>query len=111
MWLYVTVKEPVTGIISNKVKIHSSLGYFEDVAVDIVPTRLSEFNVEDGKTYRFRLIGAQGTYAYRFSIDKHKLLLVAADGYFIQPQEVDYIIIHTGERYDLRGFVIRQIQH
>ena len=87
------------------VQIHSSLGYFENITVDKVPTnedtlynntcstdgaevgpvpywsgiingkgrhknisfantRLSSFNVEDGNTYRFRLIGAQGTYAY-----------------------------------------------
>ena len=123
------------------VQIHSSLGYFEDTAVDEVPTnedtvyentcsvdgaevgpvpywsgiingkgryqgitfnniRLSVFNVQRGNTYRFRLIGAQGMYAYKFSIDEHKLQLVATDGYFIKPKEVDYIIIHTGERYD-----------
>ena len=61
---------------------------------------LSSFNVESGNRYRFRLIGAQGNYAYRFSIDSHKLILVGTDGYFIEPVEVDYLIIHTGERYD-----------
>ena len=29
-------------------------------------SRLSVFNVEGGKTYRFRLVGAQANYAYRF---------------------------------------------
>ena len=123
------------------VQIHSSLGYYEGINVDQVPTTnnklydntcsadgaevgpvpywsgiingkgkhkdigfsqasLSSFNVESGETYRFRLIGAQGNYAYQFSIDGHKLLLVGTDGYFIEPVEVDYIIIHTGERYD-----------
>ena len=108
------------------VKIHSSLGYYEGIAVDQVPTvnnplyeptcsadaaevgpvpywsgiingkgthkgvglsvaRYSSFNVEGGRMYRFRLIGAQGNYAYRFSIDSHKLLLMATDGYFIDP--------------------------
>ena len=122
-------------------RVRAALGYFEDTAVDEVPTdedtvyentcsvdgaevgavpywsgiingkgryqgitfnniRLSVFNVQRGMTYRFRLIGAQGMYAYRFSIDEHKLQLVATDGYFIEPKEVDYIIIHTGERYD-----------
>ena len=123
------------------VQIHSSLGYFENVNVDQVPTAantlyvpscsvdgaeigpipywsgiingkgkykkisfsnidLSTFNVESGKTYRFRLIGAQGNYAYKFSVDNHNLTLIATDGYFIVPVVVDYIIVHTGERYD-----------
>ncbi|XP_078351402.1 uncharacterized protein LOC144636140 [Oculina patagonica] len=64
-------------------------------------TRLSVFTVEPRNTYRFRLIGAQGLYAYRFSIDGHKLTVVGTDGYWIQPvEDVDYIIIHSGERYD-----------
>ena len=64
-------------------------------------TRLSIFTVEPKKTYRFRLIGAQEGYAYKFSIDGHKLTVVATDGYWIKPiDDVDYIIIQTGERYD-----------
>ena len=123
------------------VKIHSSLGFFQQTAIDQVPTQANElysptcsadgaevgpvpywsgiingrgryknidflkvnlsiFNVERGKTYRFRLVGAQANYAYRFSIDNHQLLLVATDGYFIEPKKVDFIIVHTGERYD-----------
>ena len=80
-----------SGIINGK-------GKHKDI--DFSRTKLSWFDVERGKTYRFRLIGAQGTYAYMFSIDSHKLTLIATDGFFIEPVEVDYIIIHTGERYD-----------
>ena len=37
----------------------------------------------------------------RLSIDSHKLTLIAADGFLIQPiQNLDYIILHSGERYD-----------
>ena len=69
--------------------------------VPYTKTRLSIFTVEAGKRYRFRLIGAQNLYAYRFSIDGHKLTVVGTDGYWIQPVgDVDYIIIHSGERYD-----------
>ena len=64
-------------------------------------TRLSIFTVESGKIYRFRLVGAQGLYSYSFSIDGHKLTVVGTDGYWIEPEkEVDYIMIHPGERYD-----------
>ena len=61
---------------------------------------LSEFSVEEGKTYRFRLIGAQSLYAYKVEVVGHKLMVIATDGHFIEPVEVDYIIIHTGERYN-----------
>ena len=64
-------------------------------------TRLSVFTVERGHSYRFRLIGAQNHYAYKFSIDGHRLTVVCTDGYWVKPQkQIDYIIIHSGERYD-----------
>ena len=81
-----------SGLINGK-------GRHEDVPYSA--TRLSVFTVEEGHRYRFRLVGAQGLYAYKFSIDGHKLTVVGTDGFWIQPQkEVDYIIVHTGERYD-----------
>ena len=61
---------------------------------------LSVFPVAVDTAYRFRIVGAQNTYAYSFSIDGHKLLVITADGHFINPVEVDYIIVHSGERYD-----------
>ena len=61
---------------------------------------LNTFEVTQNKFYRFRLIGAQSLFAYKFSIDKHKLILIASDGQFVEQRTVDYIIIHTGERYD-----------
>ena len=81
-----------SGLINGKGR-HSDVSYFN--------TRLSVFTVERGNRYRFRLIGAQGLYAYKFSIDGHKLTVVGTDGYWIEPKmPIDYIIIHTGERYD-----------
>ena len=67
---------------------------------EYINSELSEFKVTAGQTYRFRLIGAQSLYAYRFSIEYHKLTVIATDGQFIEPETVDYIIIHSGERYD-----------
>ena len=71
---------------------------------------LSIFNVTQGTSYRFRLIGAQSLYAYRFEVQGHQLTVVATDGYFIQPRTVDYIIIHSGERFDflLNGCIFRR---
>ncbi len=67
---------------------------------EFTPAPLSVFQVSANRAYRFRIIGAQSVYAYSFSIDGHKLRVIATDGHFIQPVDVDYLIVHSGERYD-----------
>lgn len=62
---------------------------------------LSVFNVEPSVSYRFRLIGAQSLYAYRFEIEDHRLRVIATDGQIVHlTAPLDYIIVHSGERYD-----------
>ena len=61
---------------------------------------LTVFNVLEEAAYRFRVIGAQSLYAYSLSIDGHRLTVIATDGHFIDPIVVDYLIVHSGERYD-----------
>ena len=68
-------------------------------------SRLSTFRVDysdlnNPRYYRFRLIGAQNRFIYRFSIAGHRLIVLGTDGYLTSPLRVDYIFIHTGERYD-----------
>ena len=68
-------------------------------------SRLSTFYVnysdpDEHLYYRFRLIGAQNRFIYRFSIAGHRLIVLGTDGYLTSPLTVDYIFIHTGERYD-----------
>ena len=58
------------------------------------------FQVERGKKYRFRIVGIMTANIIRFSIDKHKLQVISADGYLTKPFETDILIIHVGERYD-----------
>ena len=76
----------------------NGLGKHPDVPFN--RSRLSVFTVKRGQSYRFRLIGAQSVYAYRFSIDSHRLTLIATDSWLTDPVVTDYIIIHSGERYD-----------
>ena len=69
--------------------------------VPYAKTRLEIFNVDnDGGLYRFRIVGAQSLYASKFSIDEHNLTLISVDGTLVEPVETQFIIIHTGERYD-----------
>jgi len=63
---------------------------------------LNHFTVLSDKLYRFRLIGAQSVYAFKFSIQDHLLTVIATDGYPIEPiRDVNYVIVNTGERYDV----------
>ena len=76
------------------------------------PSVLNHFNVLPNKLYRFRLIGAQSAYAFRFSVQDHLLTVVASDGYPIKPiTNVKYVIVNTGERYDVVVNTKRTIQN
>lgn len=61
---------------------------------------LEIFEVEQNRFYRFRLINAAAMYPYRISIDNHPLTVVASDGFYIKPLEVESVIVHPGERFD-----------
>ena len=58
------------------------------------------FYVEQGKDYRFRIIGIMFGLIIRFSIDKHKLQVISSDGYLTQKFETDILMIYSGESYD-----------
>ena len=75
-------------------------GRSRQYSVNSVQSLLSIFTVSPNSQYRFRLIGAQGVYAFRVSIDGHRLKVIAMDGTFVKPRDVDFIILHSGERYD-----------
>ena len=69
-------------------------------AVPYNKTRLEVFTIKEGNSYRFRLIGVQGLYSLKFSIDEHNLTVISTDGSLIEPISTQFIILHTGERYD-----------
>lgn len=64
-------------------------------------SRLEVVTVEEGGVYRLRLIGTQNQYAYKFSIDQHNLTVIGTDASLIEPVESQFVILHTGERYDV----------
>ena len=90
-----------SGLINGKGR-HATVPY--------IRSRLSVFTVETDKVYRFRLIGAQSLFAYRVSVDEHEMILIAMDGALIEPVTFDYIIIHSGERYDFLLKTLSQSQ-
>ncbi len=60
-----------------------------------------EYYVTPESEFYFRLVGGiGGSSSLQFSIAGHRLKVVAIDGFYIKEQVVDYINIHSGERYD-----------
>ena len=80
-----------SGLINGKGRHHS---------VPYERSSLTVYEVEHGQTYRFRLIHTGATYGFKVSINGHKLKVMASDGYLVEPVEVDYISLQSGERYD-----------
>lgn len=81
-----------SGIVNGKGR-HPSINY--------TGTRLSIFTISPYKEYRFRIIGTQASFTYMLSIDEHSMTVIATDASFVKPVTVDYVIISSGERYDV----------
>ncbi|KAF2755732.1 multicopper oxidase-like protein [Pseudovirgaria hyperparasitica] len=56
---------------------------------------------EAGKSYRIRLINSAIDSFFTFSIDSHKLKVIASDFVPIEPYETDSVMITMGQRYDI----------
>ncbi|KAK3595589.1 hypothetical protein CHS0354_009546 [Potamilus streckersoni] len=61
---------------------------------------LEVFQIQQGHTYRFRVIGAGALYPFRISIDEHNLTIVASDGFDLESVVAESFIIYPGERFD-----------
>ena len=84
-----------SGIINDKGRHYDTSGEHNNADLNV-------FDVTQNKRYRFRLIGAQALYAYKFSVQDHLLTVVATDGSRIDNiTDVNYVIVNTGERYDV----------
>ena len=58
-------------------------------------------NVEPGKTYKFRLLNGGHHYAFRVVIDSIPMRVIAADSEPVKPYDVDEVILHAAERFDV----------
>ncbi|KAF9893207.1 laccase, multicopper oxidase, benzenediol:oxygen oxidorectuctase [Aspergillus nanangensis] len=63
--------------------------------------RRSEVVFQKGKKYRLRIIDSQIDGWMRFTIDGHKLMVIAADYVPVVPYVTDSIILTSGQRYDV----------
>ncbi|KAI0290168.1 laccase T2 copper depleted [Russula brevipes] len=65
------------------------------------PAPFAVVNVIRGLRYRLRLVSISCDPAYKFSIDKHQLTVIEADGINVQPLTVDSLDIFAGQRYSV----------
>lgn len=54
-----------------------------------------------GVKYRIRLVNVAIDSQYQFSIDGHKLTVIASDFVALEPYETDSLIVNVGQRYDV----------
>ncbi|XP_010442226.1 PREDICTED: laccase-15 isoform X1 [Camelina sativa] len=57
--------------------------------------------VEEGKTYRIRMVNAAMNLILFFAIANHTLTVVGADGHYTKPLNANYITISPGETLDV----------
>ncbi|KAF9276419.1 laccase, multicopper oxidase, benzenediol:oxygen oxidorectuctase [Mortierella alpina] len=64
-------------------------------------SELPVINVQPSKRYRFRVINIGTATPFQFSIDEHKLTVIAVDGTPVRPYTVDRLRIDVGQRYSV----------
>ncbi|KAI2464697.1 Cupredoxin [Annulohypoxylon bovei var. microspora] len=62
---------------------------------------LAEFRFQPGKTHRLRLVNTGAAALVHFSIDGHKMRVVANDLEPVVPYEADFITLHVAQRTDV----------
>jgi FtsP/CotA-like multicopper oxidase with cupredoxin domain len=62
---------------------------------------LAVINVEHGKRYRFRIVGASCDPWFNFTIDGHPMTVIETDGVETEPLIVDSLPVFAGQRYSV----------
>lgn len=65
------------------------------------PSERETIDAQPGQRVRIRLINAGSDTAYRVAVGGHRLTVTHADGFPVQPVEVDNVVLGMGERYDV----------
>ncbi|MFI9585941.1 multicopper oxidase family protein [Streptomyces sp. NPDC052236] len=66
-----------------------------------VPADPDVYKAKPGRKVRLRIINAGGDTAYRLALGGHRLTITHTDGFPVEHQEVDALLIGMGERYDV----------
>ncbi|MDN0199961.1 multicopper oxidase family protein [Streptomyces sp. S.PNR 29] len=66
-----------------------------------VPADPDVYQGKPGRRIRLRIINAGGDTAYRVALGGHKLTITHTDGFPVEQQQADALLIGMGERYDV----------
>ncbi|MFG3292611.1 multicopper oxidase family protein [Streptomyces sp. NPDC048179] len=66
-----------------------------------VPADPDVYTGKPGKRVRLRIINAGGDTAYRVALGGHRLTVTHTDGYPVQHEQADALLVGMGERYDV----------
>lgn len=66
-----------------------------------VPADPAVYQGKPGRRLRLRIINAGGDTAYRLALGGHRLTITHTDGFPVEHQEADTLLIGMGERYDV----------
>ena len=65
------------------------------------PTERETFAAKPGQRVRMRFINAGSDTAYRLAVGGHRMTVTHADGFPVEPVDVDCVVLGMGERYDV----------
>ncbi|MGW2781352.1 multicopper oxidase family protein [Streptomyces populi] len=66
-----------------------------------VPTDPAVYSGKSGSRVRLRIINAGADTAYRVALGGHRLTITHTDGFPVEHEEVDTLLVAMGERYDV----------
>ncbi|RAL63290.1 hypothetical protein DID88_004366 [Monilinia fructigena] len=72
---------------------------------------ISQFKFQTGKTHRLRLINAGSEGMQRFSIDGHKLVVIANDFVPIKPYTTNVVTLAVGQRADVLPLALAAVYY
>ncbi|KAK9475885.1 Cupredoxin [Lipomyces japonicus] len=90
---------PDNGLINGANYFNCSLTPYDTCYQD--EANRAMFNVQQNKTYRFRVINTGAFAEIDFSVDDHVLTLIEGDGTLIKPTEIHKLQVSVAQRYSV----------
>lgn len=88
-------------LINGKNNYNCSMKKLNDTAACVWDAGLAQFKFTPGKTHRLRLVNVGAAALLHFSIDKHRMKVIAHDFEPVVPYEADFITLGAAQRTDI----------
>lgn len=59
------------------------------------------YDIQPGRTYRLRVVAAGTLLPINITMPGHRMTIIEADGAYVQPLEVDELLVNLGQRYSV----------